>query len=541
MDNNTRPDDIECEIRGCITRSDFNEIRIDIEKDWGKLDESPELVIFFKGENDLRLKINKNGGALVLKKTIDQESGSRRETELLFKPEDMREVVNFINQLGFKNGLFSYCHRFNASNGNKSISIKFDTKIGDLFEVDEVVNNKTNFINVRNNLIKIVARYGLNAWSNETYKKIIDDSWSGVKTETLLQKDKLHPLIIKAIGNFPMINAEKHIYGPSIASVMENKTNNYSELEKTFKKKTGNDLLSWGYSGLENYQEKISIVIPTYNSWESLKLTLESLKKQKLHKNQKKLIEIIVVDDGSKDKTEKNIKNVKLKLRYVKQNHLGRVYARNLGASIAQGKILIFLDSDVILEKHFLNEHIKRHHCLDNIVLLGFKENIESRSFIINKKKSSPDIKKDFRFEKIVKKDWMRTHRHVRNIELRKTKIMEETDNLKNFGEGRVVGVWDLPSMVVSSAISMKKESFTQIGGFNLQFQGWGMEDTFLGACLIANNNYIIPCFSTGIFHIKHELRSGTHRKQIIEFNRNVLVYLDLIYKPIYSVFKKYL
>jgi len=39
---------IECEIRGCITRGDFNDIRKDIEKDFGKMSESPELVIFSK-------------------------------------------------------------------------------------------------------------------------------------------------------------------------------------------------------------------------------------------------------------------------------------------------------------------------------------------------------------------------------------------------------------------------------------------------------------------------------------------------------------
>lgn len=101
-----------------------------------------------------------------------------------------------------------------------------------------------------------------------------------------------------------------------------------------------------------------------------------------------------------------------------------------------------------------------------------------------------------------------------------------------------MLGVWDLPSMVVTNALSIKKLSFEQIGGLNLQFKGWGMEDTFLGACLIAQGNYIIPCFSTGIYHIEHKPRSGSIKKQITEFNRNVLVYLDLVNRPLNHVFK---
>ena len=264
-----------------------------------------------------------------------------------------------------------------------------------------------------------------------------------------------------------------------------------------------------------------------------------------LHPETKKMLEVIVVDDGSKDETEQKIKNAqfKLNLKYIRQNNLGRAYARNLGVAISTGKIIVFLDSDIILEKHFLNEHIKRHHYLENIVLVSFKQNISRNAVIKNyfkiKTAIIPDIKNDFRFEKEVKKDWLRMHRHVRNVEMRKVKLLEETDNFKNFGKNLVLGVWDLPSMVITNAISIKRNAFEKIGGYNLQFKGWGMEDTFLGACLIANDNYIIPCFSTGIFHIEHNFRSGSQKKKIQEFNHNVLVYLDLINKTPGEVFKK--
>jgi len=115
------------------------------------------------------------------------------------------------------------------------------------------------------------------------------------------------------------------------------------------------DLIGWNHASFDNYHESVSVIIPTYNSCKTLKLTLESLEKQKLNPKQKKLIEVIVIDDGSEDKTGQMIKNAnfKLNLKYVRQNNLGRSYARNLGIAISTGRILIFIDSDILLEKHF--------------------------------------------------------------------------------------------------------------------------------------------------------------------------------------------
>ena len=180
---------------------------------------------------------------------------------------------------------------------------------------------------------------------------------------------------------------------------------------------------------------------------------------------------------------------------------------------------------------------------LEKIVLVTFKENIKrddprlhSQNFW--KELPMPNITKDFRFKKEVKEEWLRIHRHVRPLEVRNTEIIRETNNFKTFGKNKVVGVWDLPSMVITNAVSMKKKEFKEIGGFNLQFKGWGMEDTFLGACLIGRGNFIIPCFSTGIYHIEHEPRSGSKEKMMKEFQRNVLVYLDLINRPASQVYK---
>ena len=94
-----------------------------------------------------------------------------------------------------------------------------------------------------------------------------------------------------------------------------------------------------------------------------------------------------------------------------------------------------------------------------------------------------------------------------------------------------VLGVWDLPSMSVTNALSVKKSHIDQIGGFSNIFSGWGMEDTFLGASLLAQNLYLIPILSSGIYHIEHSPRSGSEQEKIQQFSKNVTIYLSLINK----------
>lgn len=92
---------------------------------------------------------------------------------------------------------------------------------------------------------------------------------------------------------------------------------------------------------------KVSVIIPAYNEEKVIKDCLESLVKQTYID-----LEIIVVDDGSTDKTIEKIKDVKL----FKQAHKGPGEARNLGAKKANGGILVFVDADMTFDKDFIKE-----------------------------------------------------------------------------------------------------------------------------------------------------------------------------------------
>lgn len=99
---------------------------------------------------------------------------------------------------------------------------------------------------------------------------------------------------------------------------------------------------------------KISVIIPTYNEKDSILDCLKSLDKQNL-----KDFEVIVIDDGSTDETQKLIENYKANnysLSLLKQNHQGPASARNLGASQAMGDILVFVDADMTFDRKFINK-----------------------------------------------------------------------------------------------------------------------------------------------------------------------------------------
>ena len=104
----------------------------------------------------------------------------------------------------------------------------------------------------------------------------------------------------------------------------------------------------------------ISIIIPVYNGEKTLNKTLESIAAQ-TYKN----IEVIIVNDGSTDNTEKvferfvtknNLNNTYL---FINQENQGAPSARNHGARKAQGDFLFFCDADAILKKDALEKMLQ--------------------------------------------------------------------------------------------------------------------------------------------------------------------------------------
>jgi glycosyltransferase involved in cell wall biosynthesis len=85
----------------------------------------------------------------------------------------------------------------------------------------------------------------------------------------------------------------------------------------------------------------ISVVIPLYNKEKRIAATLSSVIEQEGN------FEIIVVDDGSTDKSVRVVESINDKrIRLVSQSNGGPSKARNIGAKAAIGEWILFLDAD---------------------------------------------------------------------------------------------------------------------------------------------------------------------------------------------------
>lgn len=104
---------------------------------------------------------------------------------------------------------------------------------------------------------------------------------------------------------------------------------------------------------LRNFDPLVSIVVPAYNAERFIGQTLDSLNKQLLQD-----IEIIVVNDGSTDGTEKMVRQFFFdrRLRYFKKENGGTGSALNYGHEKAEGKYITWCSADNIYFPNFTLE-----------------------------------------------------------------------------------------------------------------------------------------------------------------------------------------
>src|SRR3989344_2814273 len=95
---------------------------------------------------------------------------------------------------------------------------------------------------------------------------------------------------------------------------------------------------------------KISVVIPAYNEEKYIAKTLKSLINQDFPRE---LFEIIVVNNGSTDKTHQVAEKFGVKvIRYNKVQ--GVSAARDVGSRIAEGEIIAGTDAYTVVPRHWL-------------------------------------------------------------------------------------------------------------------------------------------------------------------------------------------
>jgi len=101
----------------------------------------------------------------------------------------------------------------------------------------------------------------------------------------------------------------------------------------------------------------ISILIPCYNEQKNIRNCLKSIEKTFYDK---KLLEVIIIDDGSTDKTadiaNSYLKTSNLDIKLIKGTHQGKSMALNLGLDNAKHEIIMAIDADILLEKETIKK-----------------------------------------------------------------------------------------------------------------------------------------------------------------------------------------
>ena len=100
---------------------------------------------------------------------------------------------------------------------------------------------------------------------------------------------------------------------------------------------------------MNNKAPLISIIIPCYNDAVYIEQSVNSALNQSYSN-----IEVIVVDDGSNEKTKTVLKSIEPKLtKLITQENKGQSTARNVGIKEAKGEYIVTLDSDDFFEPAF--------------------------------------------------------------------------------------------------------------------------------------------------------------------------------------------
>lgn len=276
---------------------------------------------------------------------------------------------------------------------------------------------------------------------------------------------------------------------PTILKSLEKKNNDYSKLEPF----------------TNDAPIKSSIIIPFYNSFNTLKKTITNLSNhQEIIKNSDKFE--IIINDGSRMDLPFSLNIIPCRFTYVYyRKNMGRSYARNKGVSLAKNELLIFLDSDVLLPTNYFREVWKIHNKTNKAVVCGLAESIllrDKKTRLVNSDNVKPEIKHDFRY--------------IKEFRGKEYKLLEETNNFKFFGNLRVIGPWTLPKMVITHNLSVRRNETIKVKGFDERFKSWGYEDVHFGAKLIANNCFIIPLLKSGVLRI-HE-----RKKKFSDKNRKL-------------------
>lgn len=276
---------------------------------------------------------------------------------------------------------------------------------------------------------------------------------------------------------------------------------------------------------------KVSIIMPAYNKYHHLKLSFEGLLRQNFPASQ---FEVILMDDCSTDRTGILVEEWKDRIPIVYRKldrNRGRSHARNAGIGEAKGEVLLFLDSEMLVEPHFISNHFRHHENSENSVVSGGIYYFQLFSHLY------PDFssKQQAQMEKIVL-----TSSYLERVKEAKLNLLDtpfqivRSDEIENgqfkqlcfpnfyfLDKGlrsfeQEMSEFRLPYLAfLSGNVSVKKEMLKKSGYFDESFVGYGAEDWELGYRLYKNGVAFILDPETAAYHQEHPVSERKYHEAI--------------------------
>ncbi|MDO9041549.1 MAG: glycosyltransferase family 2 protein [Desulfocapsaceae bacterium] len=230
---------------------------------------------------------------------------------------------------------------------------------------------------------------------------------------------------------------------------------------------------------------RTSLIITTYNWKEALELSLLSVFNQSQLPD-----EIIIADDGSDNATKEIIerlaKDSPVPLIHSWQQNKGFRLARSRNKAIAKstGEYLILIDGDILLEQHFVADHIQAANA-------GFF--VQGSRVLLNKKIT----------QQTLQNKELRVCICAIGIENRKNCLRSNLlSRLFSFSSKKLTGI-------KTCNFAFWKKDAQAVNGFNEEFLGWGREDSEFTARLLNNGIKRQNIrFNALAYHLYHPINS---------------------------------
>ena len=261
--------------------------------------------------------------------------------------------------------------------------------------------------------------------------------------------------------------------------------------------------------------QTISVIVPTHNSRSEKKNCIEVVLRALLCQTLK-TFEVVIVDNATNDDTLTNLAPLfdafserSVEVKVIRCHERGnKCLARNMGAEAASNRVLVFMDDDTVLTTN---------HALDFIA-----NELQRHQFACGARRC-----------------WTLLHwdgeKALQESLANRFDYLESVSHLPR-GIKRGSGMRDLMEFTwIACFGAINKSDFEEIGGFDINYSGWGRHDMDLMLRLLISDFSFLNLFDeVSVIHLNHKVIQEDMEKK----RQNILYYLEkearagVIFKP---------